>query len=216
MARRTKDPLLDEVVADLVRRHRCHTVILYGSHAHGSPGPESDYDVLAIRRSGRMTRDARVWRGATLDAFVVGEVALRRTPPADLVRIHDGVVLMEKDRQGSRLLARVKAAHARGPEPLPPDEVEATRVWGDKMVRRLASATSEPAVAAYRRASLLTELLPIYFQVRRRWFPGPGPAFRWLAEHDPEVHQAFEWALRPAATPGVIERLVALVVGRDL
>ena len=213
MLRARKDPLIEDLVADLVRRHRCHTVVLYGSRARGAAGPESDYDVLAVRRSGPMTRDARVWRGAMIDAFVVGEVTLRATPVADLIKIHDGVVLEDKDGLGRRLLSRVRAAYARGPEALKPDEAEATRLWCVKMLKRIEAVAGEPGVSNYRRASILTELLPIYFQLRKRWFLGPRPALRWLAENDPPLSEAFHAALEPDASQAEMERLVRLVVG---
>jgi predicted nucleotidyltransferase len=39
---------LDEVVAAIVSGWRPHKVILFGSHAYGEPGPDSDVDLVVV------------------------------------------------------------------------------------------------------------------------------------------------------------------------
>jgi hypothetical protein len=206
---RILDTDLARLTKDIVRRHRCHTVILYGSRALGQATPTSDYDVLAIRRGGRNLHDSRRWRGAYVDLFVHTEAWIRRAPAADLRRIHGGRVLVERAGYGHRLLTRVRRARARGPKPLPADELRAERTWCRKMLERMRDP--DRLLASYRRVALLAELLPVYFALRGRWYDGPKPAFLWLEANDPPVHRAYRRALQPSAGLPSIERLVALV-----
>ena len=53
---------LQSVIKEVCAKHRCHTLILYGSWARGDATTASDYDFLAIRRNGRdILHDARSW-----------------------------------------------------------------------------------------------------------------------------------------------------------
>lgn len=42
-------PLLGDLVRRLVAEYAPQKVILFGSHAHGEPGPDSDIDLLVIK-----------------------------------------------------------------------------------------------------------------------------------------------------------------------
>ncbi len=204
----TPDPLLARFVDALRRDHGCHTVILYGSRARGDAGPESDYDLLGVREGGESRRDARWVEGAFLDAFVHPEAKIAQAG-ADLLHVRGGRILCEKDGAGTQLLARLDAVHAAGPKPLPADEASARRVWAQKMVGRARRGDLE---GHYRRAWLLTALLEDYFLLRALWFPGPKHALAWLWAHAPDVHAAFDAALRPGADLDAVARLAGVVV----
>jgi hypothetical protein len=113
---------------------------------------------------------------------------------------------------GARLLARLAAVDAAGPQPLAPDEAAARRVWAQKMVARIRRGDLE---AHYRRAWLLTALLEDWFLLRRRWYRGPKEALRWLEAHAPEAHAAFAAALDPGADVEAIARLAAQVTADE-
>jgi hypothetical protein len=59
-----------ELVEDQRKTHGVHTLILYGSHARGDATPESDIDVAGFADVATTLRDARLWNGVFLDAFV--------------------------------------------------------------------------------------------------------------------------------------------------
>lgn len=73
------DPLLAEIVRRLVTAYEPDRVYLFGSHARGEAGPESDYDVLVLvpesappeRRSSRLAYEALRGLGAAVDAVVM-------------------------------------------------------------------------------------------------------------------------------------------------
>jgi uncharacterized protein len=47
------EPTLARLVDEIVTRHGCHTVVLYGSRALGTATSESDWDMLGIREGAR-------------------------------------------------------------------------------------------------------------------------------------------------------------------
>jgi predicted nucleotidyltransferase len=204
----TDEKILSTLAREICRKHRCHTVIVYGSRARGDATPSSDYDVLGIRAKGEMTRDTRRWKGAYLDVFVYPERKLRRAG-ADFLRVRGGRVLVEKDRFGTRLLARLDKIHARGPKALKPDERQALKVWMRKMLDRIRARDEE---ANFRRVFLLTLLLEDYFLLRNRWYEGPKASFAWLRQNRPDVYGRFQRALKPNAPIAAIEALIEVVV----
>lgn len=113
------------------------------------------------------------------------------------------------------ILASVDAVHAEGPKPFPPDELAALRVWGERMLRRVANRAGEyAAVAAYRRAELAVQLLPDLFRAHGWWYYGPEPGLRELATRAPELHAAYVAVLtsttRDADDEAACARLVRL------
>jgi predicted nucleotidyltransferase len=202
-----KTGLLQSIAEDVRTRHKCHTLILYGSWARGDATPTSDYDLLAIRQRGRaVVRDARMWEGAYLDIFVYPEEKLR---PDDLLQVRGGKVLFQRGHIGDALLARIDKVYARGPKPLSHDEIGARRLWAQKMFDRLQAGDPE---GNYRRVWLLTALLEDYFELQNRWYEGPKAAFKWLRTHRPHVCAKFENALMPGADLRVIGDLIAEVL----
>ena len=85
---------LDEIVRRLVAAYRPEKVYLFGSHARGDAGPDSDFDLLVIvpddaepsRRRSRLAYE--VLRGTGVAADVVvwtrGYFERRRAVPASL------------------------------------------------------------------------------------------------------------------------------------
>jgi hypothetical protein len=204
-------PSLDELVEELCARHGCHTIILYGSQAVGRAEPESDYDLLCVRSEGGPGRDVRSWRGLSIDAFIYDEASLAGELDDGFIRIRNGIVLKEKEGFGTHLLERVQVMAERGPAPMPADEITAVQSWAAKMLERIQRGD---VVAHYRRVNLLTELLPLYFSMRRLWYLGPKESLAWLQSHDEEAYRTFEAALQPGAPMSALQQLVELVLLR--
>jgi hypothetical protein len=198
---------LASIVEHVMTKHQCHTLILYGSWARGDATATSDYDLLAIRQRGKkVVRDARLWEGAYLDIFVYPE---KRLKPDELLTVRGGKILFQRNRIGDALLTLIEKVYARGPKPLSHDEIEARKVWAQKMLDRLRAGDAE---GNYRRVWLLTALLEDYFVFRNRWYEGPKAAFNWLRRHRPDVCAKFASALEPDADLSAIRDLTAAVV----
>jgi len=202
------DPVLTGLVREIVERHGCHTVVLYGSRALGAATPESDWDMLGIREGGEATRDARLVDGVFLDAFIVPERDVVGAG-ANFLHVRGGIAVLDPRGIGARLVADAAAALALPPKGLPEAEIAARRAWCQKMLGRMTRGDVE---ANYRRAWLLFDLLELYFVFRGRHYLGPKESFRWLAEHDAPAYEAFSAALAPGAPSSAVAALVSRVL----
>ena len=182
---------IERLAVQVMEEHRWHTAVIYGSWARGDATPASDVDLLCVRETGATARDARVVGGAYLDAFVYPESALESLD-LSFLRILGGVVVRERDGVGSKLLARVREMHDRGPPPMPDDERLALVTWSQKMLDRFRA--SHGVDVDYRRMYLVVRALEDYFALRNAWYEGEKVAFAWLCEHDPSTYNLFESA----------------------
>ncbi len=203
----TEDSHLRRFTDELVGRHGCHTVILYGSRARGDFGPESDYDLAGIRSDGAEIRIGESRDGVYLDAFVYPESAFA-DPESDAkhLRFIGGKILLDRDGFGARLMDRLAARLARGPKKLSADELRAQFTWVRKTLARARRGDIE---GDFRRVWLLHELLEFAFDARGEWYRGPKESFRHLATIDPRVHALYAEALKPGAPFAATETLVA-------
>jgi hypothetical protein len=204
------DPLdLDSaLIEDLRRAHGVHTLVLYGSRAQGDATPESDIDVAGFADIPAMVRDARIWHGAFLDAFVY-PTALAQAPDVEMLKLLGGRVLLDERGIAAALIERLSTLDRQGPPPLPEGELRMRRVWARKM---LARVQRDDAEAHYRRHWLLYQLLEDYFALRGRWYRGPKRALADLRLHAPATFAAFERALAPNAPLDALDPLVDHVI----
>ncbi len=105
MKRRQITPqLIGKMVRRLARRFKSEQIILFGSHARGSAGPDSDVDLLVVMPLIGSKRDTELAMRLALHDFAVAtdvivvtpeEVARRRHIPGTIIRpaFHEGKVL---------------------------------------------------------------------------------------------------------------------------
>lgn len=116
----------------LIKKYKCHTVILYGSRARGDATSRSDYDLMGVRKSGKSFRLAEKWNSSYLDVFIFPEKELTKVDES-LLYMKGAKVIFEKDKFGSQFIKKLAAALKKKHIPLPVDEIEARRVWLHKM-----------------------------------------------------------------------------------
>lgn len=195
---------LAKLVAEM-RAHGAHTLLLYGSHARGDATAESDVDVAAFADVPETYRDARLFEGVFLDAFIYPTSLAESAPTEELLKLGGSHVLIDDRGLAAPLLERVAELESAPVEPLPDHEVQTRRVWARKMVARIARGDIE---AHYRRHWLLFQLLEDHYAIEARRYPGPKRAFSDLSSRAPETFAAFDRALAPDAPLEAIERLV--------
>ncbi len=105
MKRRQITPqLIDKMVRRLARRFKPEQIILFGSHARGTAGPDSDVDLLVVMPLTGQKQDTELAMRLALHDFAVAtdvivvtpeEVARRRHIPGTIIRpaLHEGKVL---------------------------------------------------------------------------------------------------------------------------
>ncbi len=195
--------MIAELVDELRRVHGVHAAIVYGSYARGDATEESDVDVATFADVAEITRDARLWNGIYLDAFVYPTDV---EPSVDLLKLVGGQIVLDDRGVARRLLDRLDELERRGPAPLSEPEARMRRVWARKTLARVQRGDAE---GNYRRQQLLVNLLEDYFALRSTWFRGAKVA---LAELPPDVRAAFVSALAPDAPHEALARLVELVI----
>jgi hypothetical protein len=203
-------PDLDSALVDDLRRtHGVHTLVLYGSHAVGDATAESDIDVAGFADVPETVRDARIWNGMFLDAFVY-PTALAQAPDVEMLKMCGGRTLLDERGIAGSLLERLAVLDRQGPPPLPESELRMRRVWARKMLGRVRRGDTE---AQYRRHWLLYQLLEDYFALRGVRYRGPKRALADLRIGDAAAFTAFERALAPSASLDTLDALVDHVVG---
>jgi hypothetical protein len=198
-------------IKELMEAHRCHTIILYGSMATGDFNEKSDFDMAGFRKGGERTRVARMEGGAWLDLFVFPDELLRK-PAAEHMYMKDGIVLVEKENEGTNFLEALQKLHARGPDMLPACEKEARRHWAFKMLERAERGDVE---GLYRLSWLLFSSLEDFFALRDRWYPGSKKAFASLEKEKPELYTLFAGALEKPRDLPAVRRLMEAVYGPE-
>lgn len=178
--------LIPELTQELIHAHGAHTIILYGSRAHGTETAASDIDILCFRADPEAGCDARQWQGYWLDAWLYPETAADK--PEDFLHLQGGRVLAEQDGFGHKLLARIDTVLAEPYKGLSDQDVRHRRAWLSKTLARAGQGDSE---GWYRRHMLIKDLLEIHFELQRWRFLGFKRAMLSLQAQDPELHTLF-------------------------
>jgi uncharacterized protein len=186
------DPILKSIVRELREKHRCHTVLLYGSRARGLTTPTSDYDCVGIRRSGEKFRIAKKQKGFFWDVFVYPEKDLRKLD-AHHFSWKGAQVLHQDQIYGTKLLGRLDRLLKMPFKPVPSYEIDVVKIWAQKELERCRMNDIQ---GFFRRAEFLAALVDHYFMVRQKRFLGPKEGFTWIAENDSLTFQRLKRALK--------------------
>ncbi len=201
------DPFLTELTQELIKKHKCHTVILYGSRARGDATAKSDYDLMGVRKSGKKYRVAEKRDGIYLDIFVYPEKDLKKIGEEHLCM--DGAkILYEQGKFGTDFLKKLKAATKKKHMSLPDDEIKVRQVWLHKMFERI---TQDDIEGHYRRSWLHEALLYEYFNIRKMRYWGSKKSFEWLIKNDPVTYRLFDRVLRNPLNLKLLKKLVVRV-----
>ncbi len=100
-------PTIREMVRRIVERFQPHKVVLFGSHARGGAGPNSDVDLLVIMDVAGSKREARVAIRVALNGMGLPKDVVVATP-AEVERYRDlvGTIIRPALREGKVLYDR--------------------------------------------------------------------------------------------------------------
>lgn len=201
------DLFLQEAVNELIKKYKCHTVLLYGSHARGDATAKSDYDLMGVCASGNKVRFAEKRKGTYLDVFIFPQKDLKNVTEQFLY-MKEAIVVFEKGTFGSQFIEKIQAVAKKPYQPLPPDEIKIRRVWAHKMLERIEVGDIE---GNYRRSWLHEALLVDYFEIRKKRYSGSKEAFAWLKANDSTTYKLFEGVLKKPTDLKILKKLVERV-----
>ena len=201
------DPMLEKLTDELIKKHKCHSVILYGSRARGDATERSDYDLMGVRKSGKSYRVAEKRDGIYLDIFIYPEAELKKVDDSFLY-MNGAMVLYEKEKFGTTFLKKLKLISKKKYKPLSSNEIEVRKVWLHKMFDRISVGDIE---GNYRRSWLHESLLIEYFNIRKKRYLGSKQSFEYLKKNDPKIFILFEKALQKPLDLVILKRLVEKV-----
>ena len=201
----------NNIVKYIVDKYSPLCIIMYGSYADGSYGPDSDFDVLAVTAGGETVHDTGTVDGVRLDLFVYPASRFDGEPDWDeMIQIYHGMVLLDTDGIGERLMDGVREYV--NAQPLrTQEEVGADVSWCGKMLLRARRGDPE---GMFRWHWLLTDSLEIYCAAESRRYWGPKKTLLWMERERPEAFRLYTGALGSmdyAALARWIEHIQALI-----
>lgn len=202
------DKLVVLALEELIRKYQPHTVIAYGSRAWNQATESSDIDIACYCDINDETKDARLFHGVYLDAWIFPTHAMNEIAEEDL-RFEDGCVLLDERGLGESFMQRVKEKLHRGPKQPSQSDKQHTTEWVHKMLLRAGNSDLD---GQYRKVWLQFQLLEIYFQLRGKWFLGHKKSFEYLRKNDLEVFTLFEQVYADTTDVEKLHKLADLVV----
>jgi len=200
--------ILDLALEELKKMYAPHTIILYGSHARNEATETSDIDIACFCDRPDKQKDARLFHGVYLDAWVY-PTAFLNSIPDEALRFGDGKVVYERQGLGSDYLAKVRKKLADGKPPISEADKAHLQEWVMKMLERVNEKDLD---GNYRRTWLQFELLEIYFEIRDLWYLGSKKSFKYLQQHDQPVFNLFEKVYKEPLNLALLSALAKQVV----
>lgn len=155
-------------------KYRPLAIILYGSFADGTDGPESDFDALLIAE-GERRHDDSLFQRLPLDVFIYPPETFQRDyDPDEFLQVYGGRIVEDRGGLAAGLLERVRASVEQRPRKTRA-EVREELAWCRKMLGR---ALREDDEGLFRWHWLLTDSLEIFCDVTGEPWLGPKKTLR--------------------------------------
>ncbi len=184
--------IINSAVEYLQEKFQPEIVFLYGSRSRGDYEPESDVDLMCFCESPSQSKEARLIDGIFLDSWLYNFADM--DPAKDnFLCLLDGQCLVDSEGRGKEFLNRIKQRFEQGPDAQTAENNEHSIQWVNKMIERITRRDIE---GNYRQQWLLVDLLPIYFQLRNKWYMGSKKSFQWLKINDEKAFKLFDIALK--------------------
>ena len=181
-----------EILRRLTEAYDPLAILVYGSYADGTCGPDSDFDALVLTAGGTETHDVSFAGGVQLDVFVYPAGYFDGPfDPGQFPQLSEAVLLLDRDGRGKTLVERVRKWQA---EQRPParEALRAQVAWCRKMLRRTERGDPE---GMFRWHWLLTDSLEICCNLLGVLYRGPKKSLLWLKVTCPEGYERYAAAL---------------------
>lgn len=181
-----KEKLLRSLVEKIKKEYKCKGIILFGSYADGTYTEKSDLNIFCFSEVENMITDTSFFNGVQLDLWICPMDCLNGYET--LGKLNEGKILYEVDNLGTILLEKIKT-HVEREFEISSKEKDRLKSWCYKMMSKIEVGDIE---GNYKKIWLMNDLLPIYFQMKKRWYLGPKKSFALLKENDKKVYLMFE------------------------
>ena len=199
----------ERILEYLTGKYRPLALVVCGSFAAGTNGPDSDFDALVIAPGPRRHDDALV-DGTALDVWVCPPETFQADwDPAELAQLADGRVVLDPSGLGAAVVERVRAWQAALPRKSR-EELRQEAAWCRRMLARALAGGPE---GDFRRHWLLTDSLEIFCDLLGEPYRGPKKALALMEERYGLAALLYRQALAepaPAALKDWVKYLSAL------
>ncbi len=197
-------------------------IILFGSWARGNNRPDSDVDLLVIRREGFR----RVVEVVNEQAFEItytteqGALDFWQANPDDAVELWNiAQVLFDRDGVMARLRQAGASIRAQGKAPLDPDQLAHLQFDVFDQIRAVrALSASDPTTAKMILSFKLFQLTELYFDIRQQWTPPPKQRLARIRQQQPaldDLVRRFHEVRSLSEQVDLIEKIARLVFQRS-
>lgn len=194
---------MNKVIEMLQSKYDIHCAILYGSRTTQTYFPDSDYDILAIRKSGDRVREVLNYENKVIDLIVETEELINS--PENYIFLWSYKILLDKNGFGEKLIEQHQAYLKQPALKLPLNRA----IQRKKQIKdELKYIKLGGVIGDYRRHDLLAKILPLYFNLIGEWYLGDKHALNWLQINNPNLYSLFVAAFHPNATIKEFELLI--------
>lgn len=185
---------MQKIIDHLMGRYAPEVLIVYGSYADGTNGPESDFDAIVITGQAQTQHDTTSVDGVQMDVFVYapGE----EPSPEDLPQLYHCRLVHDTDGRGKQLIEQaVACVHSTRKSE---EEIRNNVAWCEKMLNR---ATRGDAEGFFRWHWVLCDSLEFYCDLRGQYYFGPKKTLLWMRANDPKGCDLYYAALTAMEYP---------------
>lgn len=170
---------LENLKMHIIEKYNAHTIILYGSFSRGDSDEDSDIDLVAFRDEAEEIQDKSMFCERLLDLWIFPTSKLSDIP--DFVQVNGGKILHDENELADSFMRNISHYLSEERQMKSDEEIQNLIKWLEKMHRRAGKQDLE---GMYRKNWLLTEILPIYFEINGLFYLGSKDSFRHLREND--------------------------------
>lgn len=197
---------MEKLLEMLKLEYGIHSAILYGSRTTEVFFPDSDFDILSIRKTGERVRKVFSFDNMMIDLIVDIEELIHQ--PENYTYLWSHRVLLDEKGFSSKLIEAHRKYLSQPAPKLPDNRIVQRKI---QLRDELKYIKQGGELGHYRYHDLLSKILPLYFGLIGEWYLGDKHALKWLELNKLEFFKAFSKAIDPQATYKEIETLVALV-----
>lgn len=197
---------MNKIIEMLKDKYGIHSAILYGSRTTETFFIDSDYDILAIRKSGDRVREAFIFDDKVIDLIIETENLI--DSPENYIYLWSHQILLDESGFCEKLIIEHQNYLNQPALKLPANRVIQRKKQIADEIKYISRGN---LLGHYRQHDLLSKILPLYFNLIGEWYLGDKHALNWIKQNKPDLYRIFSEAIHPQATIDKIKVLVETI-----